>query len=432
MDYEEALAYMQSLHRYGVKLGNERFRELMRRLGDPQRHFPVAHVAGTKGKGSTTVMIAAILQHHGFRVGGYFSPYVYDVRERIQVDGAMVSRPQFASLVTRIAPVVETIAATPYGQTTEFELKTAAGLLHFAESQVDFAAIEVGLGGRLDATNVVEPDSCVITNIGLDHTQILGDTHARIAAEKAGILKPGVPSVTATDEPSALEVIRRTAAERGSPLRWVSRVPEADVRVIDEPDGFTVTTVASTYTGLDTWLRGSYQRLNAACAIAAVEDLARRRGFAVDHDAIRAGLRSAYLPARLETVATSPLVVMDGAHNALAATALAGELAGFRYRRLFLVVGMVVGHPVHTVVDVLAPLAHRVYATRPTWFRGQPAEDVAAAARRWCSDVVIITPPLEAARAALSDAGPDDLVLITGSFYTVGDVSPADLLSTPA
>ena len=434
MDFEQAIDYMQSLRRLGIKLGNERMEALLARLGDPHRGLRCAHVAGTKGKGSTTAMIAAILKAHGFRVGGYYSPYVYDIRERVQVDGDVISRRDFARLVTAIEPHVVELAQTPVGSTTEFELKTTLAFQHFAEQEVDFAAIEVGIGGRLDATNVITPLVSVVTNIGLDHTHILGDTHEKIAAEKAGIIKPGIPAVTATDHPDALATIRCVASARGAPLTRVvrgdapgaGREPTAHVTACG--DGFAVRTPDATYEGLSLRLRGEYQRVNAACAIVAIERMAEAAGFRVNDEAVRAGLRAAYLPGRLDVVCEKPTVVMDGAHNALAAEALAKEIVRLLRGRLLLVVGMASHHPPSSVLEHLAPLAQTVYATRPVCSRGWPEAETADAARGWCRNVEIVTPPLEAARTALAAAGPDDLVLVTGSFYTVGDVHPADLL----
>ena len=428
MTYEQALAYMESLRPVGIKLGNERFQALVDRLGNPQERFPSAHVAGTKGKGSTTAMIAGILRAHGFLVGGYYSPYVYDVRERVIVDGDMIPKRDFARLVAAVRPHIDALAASPLGQTTEFELKTAIAFLYFAERAVDVAAVEVGLGGRLDATNVLTPLVSVITNIGLDHTHILGDTHALIAAEKAGIIKPSVPVITATDEPSALEVIRRIAAERGAPLRLVSREgarsasPDEITWSAEHDERFTVRTASREYAGIHLQLVGLHQRANAACAIGAVEHVADALQWSVDPNAVREGLADVTLPGRFQIVGRRPTVVIDAAHNALSARTTAHEVRRIAHRRLLLVIGMVCGHPPDDVLSVLGPLASRVYATQPITARRAPADEIADAARRYCKDVRIHVPPVQAARAALRDAEPDDLVLITGSFCTVGDV----------
>lgn len=433
MTFQEALEYMQGLRRFGIKLGNERFEALLERTGNPHRAYGIAHIAGTKGKGSTTAMIAALLHAHGARAGGYYSPYVYDVRERVQVDGEMIPHEEFARLVTMLAPHIEALKETELGQTTEFELKTALGFHYFRERAVDYAAVEVGIGGRLDATNVVHPLVCVITNIGLDHTQILGDTHAKIASEKAGIIKHNVPVVTATDEPTALAVIEQTAVEREAPLTRVvhgelnSRPASREIHWLPCGDAFTIRTATREYPRLRPRLRGLYQAANAACAIGALETIAASRGLEIDLEAVHEGLATAYLPARLELIHRAPTVVVDGAHNAMAASALAQEIRRFEYRRLLLVIGMISGHDPAGMLDILAPLAHRVFATRPTWIRGLPEAEVADAARRHCPLVETITPPLEAARAALATAQPEDMVLITGSFYTVGDVPPAEL-----
>jgi dihydrofolate synthase/folylpolyglutamate synthase len=433
MNFDEALNYMQGLRRFGIKLGNERFAALLARLGNPHLRYGVAHVTGTKGKGSTTAFIANILQRHGFRVGGYYSPYVFDVRERAQVDGQMIPREDFARLVTAIRPRVDALAESELGQATEFELKTAVGFAWFAEQEVDFAAVEVGLGGRLDATNVVAPLATVITNVGLDHTHILGDTHAKIAWEKAGIIKPGVPCITAAEVPEALEVIRTRAAELGAPLlevrhdsedaaiRWRETGGTGDMR----PE-FEVQTPRNRYAGLRSGLLGAFQQVNAACAIGAVEQLSAARGFAIQPDAVREGIARTFLPGRMQIVRRGPTLLLDGAHNAIAAQALRDELVKMERERLLLVIGMVAGHEPRGVVDVLAPLAARVYATQPTWSKGLPAEEIARAAQPSCPDVRIFTPPHEAARQALAEAGPNDLVVVTGSFYVVGDVNPAE------
>ena len=425
MDFDEALAYLNGRLRLGVKLGNERFSALLRRLGDPQEQLRVVHVAGTKGKGSTAAMAAGTLQAAGYKVGMYLSPYVYDVRERIQVNGAMISRADFARWVTQIKPHIEALEQTELGPTTEFELKTAIGLCCFAEQAVDYVVLEVGLGGRLDATNVVtRPLVTVITNIGLDHTELLGQTLGEIAGEKAGIIKSGVPCITGVPVGGeAWNVIARVCAEKAAPLLPVS-LPES------EASGLRLTTQRRTLPGLHLRLRGAFQEINAAVALTALDAISGPDAPRISDDAARQGLEAAWVPGRLEQVLTRPTVVLDVAHNEISASALAGALRGQHgadTRRLILVVGLSRHHDPEPFLGPLAALKpDLLIATQPA-FRPRPALDVAQAARR-CGipavQVVDSSVP-DAVNAALSQAGPEDLICVTGSFYTVGDIPPA-------
>jgi dihydrofolate synthase/folylpolyglutamate synthase len=449
MNFEESLHYMEGLLRFGWKLGNERFEALCSRLGNPQERYSVLHVAGTKGKGSTTALAAGILRASGYRVGGYFSPYVYDPCERVQVDGELIPRADFARLVTVIRPHIEALAQTDLGQTTEFELKTALGFLYFAERGVDVACVEVGLGGRLDATNIVKPAVTVITTIGLDHTAQLGDTHALIAAEKAGIVKCGIPCFTAVEHPEAFDVIERIAQQRQAPLTRIRRgpvtVPTHDPALVHWDTAFgpqttaleqaqaeqmapvTVATETCRYAEMEVRMAGLYQRANAACAVAAVERLLADRGARLTEAAVRQALAATTMPGRMECVRLpgGPLVVLDGAHNAMAAEALAGAVAALQIRegthRLLLVVGMLTGHEPEGVLASFAPQAARIYVCQPDWKRARPAEEVVVVAQRYSEYVEVIPSVPEAVNAAISAAGPDDMVLVTGSFYTVGE-----------
>ena len=424
MDYEEALAYLQGRLRLGVKLGNERFLALLHRLGNPQERLRVVHVAGTKGKGSTTAMAASILQAAGYTIGMYLSPYVYDVRERVQINGAMIPREDFARWVTQIQPHIAALEQTDWGPTTEFELKTAVGLCYFAEQAVDYAVLEVGLGGRLDATNVVSrPLVTVITNIGLDHTELLGHTLGEIAGEKAGIVKPGVPCVTGVPAGGeAWEVIARVCAEKNAPLRR-TELPTWD------SEGLSVTTPRRTLAGLHLRLRGAFQELNAAAALTALDAITDAAGPFITDDDARHGLEAAWVPGRLEQVLDHPAVVLDVAHNEISAEALASALRdqhGADKRRLTLVVGLSRHHAPEPFLEPLAALhPARLIATQPA-FRPRPALDIAEAARqRGFSNVEVVGSSIaDAVRAALAEAGPDDLICVTGSFYTVGALPP--------
>ena len=451
MNYESALAYMEGLIGLGWKLGNERFSELCRRLGDPQKSYRIVHVAGTKGKGSTTALSAAILHRAGYRVGAYLSPYVYDVRERVQIDGEMIGRSDFAALVTQVAPVIEELARTEFGPTTEFELKTIIGFLAFVRLAAEFACIEVGLGGRLDATNVVSPMVTVITNIGLDHTQILGDTHELIAAEKAGIIKPGIPCITATDHAGALSVIRAISEERGAPLVCVETAPSAKPTGKAElvtweslpvgrrgwagnARGLRVATQERVYTVPEMALRGAYQRKNAACAIAAAEMALLRAGFGIGglEAAVTQALAETTLPGRLTIVALpgERLVVLDGAHNALAAESLAEALVELKAEkqiaRTVVILGMLTGHDPRPVAEALVTGIERLYVCNPNWRRAIPATELAESiAGVVPEDRMLVVPEVrQAVLLAVRESQPHDMILITGSFYAVGEVSP--------
>lgn len=434
MDYTRAVMYMQSLKRFGIKLGNERFEALLERLGNPHQHLRVIHVAGTNGKGSTSTFIATILQAAGYKVGLYLSPYVFNLRERIQVNGYLIPEADFARLVTWIKPHVEELAQTPLGQVTEFELKTAVGFSCFAEQRVDFAVVEVGLGGRLDATNVVRPLVTAITSIGWDHMDRLGDTLGKIAAEKAGIIKPYAPVVTGVTDPEPLEVIREHAKRASVPLtevkpgRMVIPLPVRTVHwqnegVVQMRQKVSVRTTDRVYRHLSLRLLGKHQCFNAAVAIAAVEALQHAHRVDVPEGAIRTGLEHATMPGRMHIVRRSPTLLLDGAHNVDAVRCLAQAIPEtLRYRRLILVLGMTRGHDPRGVVDTLAPLASYIIFTQPSDRRRRPAVDLSEASTVPLPPYEIIPSVPEAVEHAMNMAEPDDLVVVTGSFYVVGEV----------
>ncbi len=439
MTFDEALELMNGRLRIGWKLGLERFTEFCRRLENPQDRFSVLHLTGTKGKGSTTAMAAALLKECGFCTGAYFSPYVYDVRERVQVNGEPISREDFARILGEIKPILDAMDDSEWGPVTEFELKTALGFRYFAEKQVEFVCLEVGIGGRLDATNIVTPVVSVITNIGLDHTQILGDTHAKIAFEKAGIIKPGVPALTAARNPEALEVILEAAEIRNAPLTQILRERESAVRLpavwwrLEEGDPntapLTVKTPHAVYDHLPVRLLGDYQRENAACALAAVETaLLPQNPFPLTSALARRALSQIALPGRLECFRgkNGALLVLDGAHNGMAAQALASPLASLRKTHgitgVRLVIGMLNGHDASEVVAPLTSGVVKAYVCAPNWKRAQPAEELAGVVRSTVPETQVY-PGVEAAVfSAMQEAAPSEMVLVTGSFYTVGEV----------
>lgn len=444
-EFEKAVSYIHGLVDLRVDMsvdfGLNRFAALCERLGNPQNQLRAIHIGGTNGKGSTTAMVSSILKAAGYKVGTYYSPYVYNIRERVQLGCSPIDEETFVRLVNTIKPQAASVGQTELGHPTEFEVKTALGLLYFVEQKVDFAVLEVGMGGRLDATNIVNPLVSIITNVGMDHMERLGNTIAEIATEKAGIVKQGGHLVTAAFHPDALAVISQTCAERNCTVWRVypptESCPNIRIRPIDYSiasdvsiglpstsciQSFCVEGMNAVYKGLTLQMQGEFQRLNAATAIGAIEVL-QRKGVEIPESSIREGLRTAYIPGRLEVLQTEPTLLIDGAHNPDGALVLARALQTcFKYDRLILVMGMVSGHSVRETVAALAPLADMFYATAPQSTRAMPASEIAEVARIYCDNLLLVEPVSEAVRQAVEVAHRNDLVCVTGSFYTIGEV----------
>jgi len=424
--YAEALAYLDGLIApparprrpyHEVKLA--RMRALLDRLGAPEAGLRCALIAGTKGKGSTAVMLAEILRAAGLRVGLAVKPHLIDYRERIQVDGRMVSRADVARLVRQVQPAVEAGRADDWGPPTYVEATVAMALLAFRRARVDLAIIEVGVGGRLDATNTTDPALSVITPISYDHTELLGSTLTEIAREKAGIIRPGRPVVSARQEPEAQAVLDGAVRAAGAPLILVGRDVTYDVAA-SSLDG-----VAACIRGrrgeyeVRIPLLGRHQAVNAATAVAAAEALIPGD---LDPGAVRRGVAAVRWPARVELIARHPYTIVDVGHNPASMAALRAtlqELLGGR--RLVVVFGMLATKDYHAVTALLAPLASAVVTTTPDNPHALPAADLAAEVRRYTPHAEAIDDRGKAVARARRLAGPDDVLLATGSFYFVGD-----------
>lgn len=408
-------AFLVHLTRFGVKLGLDTISRLLAALGDPHRSFPAVHVAGTNGKGSTVVMLDALLRGLGLRVGRYTSPHMLDFSERIAVQGRPIGDRALVRLAARLANAAADLDPPP----TFFEAATALGFAHFAGldggGAVDAAVMEVGMGGRFDATNVLAPRVCVITNVALEHTAHLGPTVAAVASEKAGIIKPGTPVVTAA-EGEALAMIRDRAAALDAPLYVLGE------RFALEGDGpFTYQGIRTRYGGLTLGLAGAHQRQNAALALAAWE-LFLEPAPAPPEAVARRALAGARWPGRLETVRTHPRVLLDCAHNGAAARVLAHHLSSVEPERpLWLVLGVLADKDFEAFLAPLAPLARHVLLTTPdSPRRGDLAAQAAVAARY---DIGARTYPSVAAAldVATREAAADGRVCVAGSIYTVAE-----------
>ena len=418
MNYPETLAWIHGTERFGSRLGLGRMGRLLHRMGDPHLKVPYIHVAGTNGKGSTTTMIASALTAGGFKTGKFISPFILEFRERMQIDSEMIPEEALAALATRLRPIAEEFKAAG-DPPTEFELVTVLGLTWFAEAGCDIAVLEVGLGGRLDATNIIPPPLvAVITRIDYDHTAILGDTLAAIAGEKCGILKRGSTVICYPDqEEEALAVIRRRAKEEDDPLI----LPDRTVLSVLSAD---LTGSCILYRGQEIFipLPGPHQVLNTITAVEALNALSSSR-FALPPSAIAAGIAAARFPARLELLRQSPPVLVDGAHNPNGGRALCEALKALDLHDLTAVVGMLRDKDCLPVLRMMAPYCARMIITTVPNPRSCPAEEFAELARGVCRDITICPNCEEAARLALATAG-EHGVLVFGSLYLASAVRP--------
>jgi dihydrofolate synthase/folylpolyglutamate synthase len=438
MTYEEALAYWFAQANYEQRapaagdLKLERMRALLSRLGDPHRRLRVVHVAGSKGKGSTSAMLAAILGRAGYRTGLFTSPHLSRHEERFQIDGRPISPAELAQLLTEIRQVVESHRDFAHAPPTFFELATAAGFLHFVRRRVGAAVLEVGLGGRLDSTNVCVPAVSVITSISHDHTHILGDRLPQIAREKAGIVKPGRPAVSGATGAEARAVIEEVCRQRRAPLTELGRHFHYAYRPGRVTDAglvrprVTVTTALRRWPEMEVNLLGEHQAANAAVAVATVEQLVRL-GWHVPDGAVTAGLAGVFWPARLEVVGRRPLVVLDCAHNVASAEALAETLgSSFPPGRRLLVFAGSGDKDTAGMFRVLGPLFARAFVTRfSNNPRSVPPEQLATLwAKASQSPVEVCPTPAEALARARGEAAADDLICVTGSVFLAGEVRP--------
>jgi dihydrofolate synthase/folylpolyglutamate synthase len=428
--YQQALDYLYSfidyetmhLPRSAVNYDLRRVEELLFRLGNPHLAAKSVHIAGTKGKGSVAAMVAAALTASGYTTGLYTSPHLNELRERIRVNGELITEEELMALVEKLKPEVEVVnEKATYGQLTTFELLTALGFAHFKLKGVDFQVVEVGLGGRLDATNVIQPEVCIITSISLDHTDVLGNSLAEIAGEKAGIIKPGSMVVMSPQPDEVAQVIEKTClncdarlVRVGSDVVWQSLGFDSERQLLQ------VRGKLGSYE-LSIPLLGGYQLGNAATAVAALEVLAGK-GFKISRDSIISGLARVSWPGRFQILSHHPLLVVDGAHNPDSARKLKQSLVQyFAFDRAILVIGVSSDKDVAGIISELVSLFDKVIVTRSRHPRAVSLEQLIAAFRRCGVEVQAVEAVSEALSLALSMAGARDLVCVTGSLFVVGE-----------
>ena len=410
---DEHLSALYRLRRFGIKLGLASITRLMRGLGNPQDRFSSIQIAGTNGKGSIAAFLSSVLAHGGYEVGLYTSPHLVRFNERIQINGYPISDND----VARVAEEVQRIY-TQGEPPTFFECATAMALYYFASKKVDWAVLETGMGGRYDATNVVHPEVSIISNISMEHQQYLGNTLAKIAREKAGIIKKDAGVVTGTRQKSALSVIEHVAEENEVPLYRLGK--EIRIRK-DEGGAFTYLGMRRRWSQVKIGLIGDHQVANAALALGALEILLGK-GLHLTDEAIYAGLASTQWPGRLEVLSRNPFILLDGAHNPSAVRTLKKFLENSNaFQRLTMVVGILEDKTWKPMLRDLADVADRMILTRPEYDRAANPHKLASFVRPLKQDLVVIPRLSDAISLALEEASASNAICITGSLYTVGD-----------
>lgn len=418
MNCNEAIEYIHSLEKFGIKPGLERIKALCDVLGNPQNKLKIIHVAGTNGKGSTSTMISNILQKSGYNTGLFISPYVIDFRERIQYNGNMIEHHELAECVEKVKNAAEMLKEIDIFP-TEFEAVTAAAFVYFEKKKCDFVVLEVGLGGRYDSTNLIlAPYASVITSISLDHMNILGNTVEEIAAEKCGIIKFGGATVAYPfQSEGAMAIIKKTCEEKQNKLI----VPDVDsLKIISEKAERTTAVYKNIC--FDLPLTGRHMVYNACTAIEAVKSLARL-GVSVDDEAIIKGISASAMPARIEILRTHPLIVLDGGHNEGCANALSDYIKKFiSDKRIIAVCSLMQDKDYETYLKIIAPYVSTFIATQAPVPRALAAQELCDCASAYCSNSNAVANPHKAVTAALNIAEKDDVILVCGSFYLAGEI----------
>ncbi|MEG6513099.1 folylpolyglutamate synthase/dihydrofolate synthase family protein [Desulforamulus ruminis] len=423
MNYQQAMDYLKELTKFGINLGLDRIEELLRRLDRPQHLLKIIHIGGTNGKGSTSAMVAGILGAAGYRTGLFTSPHLHSYTERFVLGGEPIEEETLARLISEIKPHLDDMVSEGWEHPTEFEVSTALALLYFARERTDFVVLEVGMGGAIDSTNVVMPMVSVITNVTLDHMDYLGQRVEEIAQVKAGIIKPGIPVVTAA-QGSPLEVIRRAAETSNSRLVQVGR----DVSWFPSDHSGNFRTQQFEVMGLfnrypvELPLLGPFQQINAATAVAAVELLFSRLDQPIPFDAVIRGLLRVHWPGRFEVMGGEPTLVIDGAHNHAGAMALKQALQTFfPHRKIIFVLGMLADKERAKVVAELVPLARAVVVTRSNSPRAGDWTQLADYVRKELDQVTLVEDVGSAIKTALAMASPGEVVCVTGSLYMIAE-----------
>ncbi len=440
MNYDEAISYIKNTAKFGSKLGLERTEKILELLGNPHKKIKCIHIAGTNGKGSTTAMVTTILVEAGYKVGSYISPFIEEFEERIQINNTNISKGDLSDIVTEVSKAVGKVVELGHGNPTEFEIITCAGFLYFYKNSIDFAVVEVGIGGRLDSTNVIIPILSIITSVSLDHTLILGDTMDKIAYEKAGIIKERIPVVVFPQQKESEKVIEKICRERKCKL---IKVPKESAVYLGKKNiqhilinsekeemynsNILITQKIEVHTSNNDYiinlsLLGKHQLLNCSVAVHAIEAL-MGQGVKVNKDDIITGLGKVEWPARLEVMNKKPLVVIDGAHNIDGIENLTRSIdMYFDYNKIILILGILADKQVEDMIKTIVPKVSRVIAVTPHNTRAELSQELKGQVEKYTTKCEAIEDYEEAYKKALSYCSDEDLLLVSGSLYMVGDM----------
>jgi dihydrofolate synthase/folylpolyglutamate synthase len=416
--YEQCLSNLFALHRFGIKLGLDTIEKILSDIGRPQQDFKCIHIAGTNGKGSVAALLSTILEAAGYCVGRYTSPHLERFNERICINSKPIDDQAVIAAHDRVR-CVQNLKRQP----TFFEYTTAMAFYEFSRCKVDWGIVETGMGGRLDATNVVSPALCIITNISLEHRLYLGDTIAAICSEKAGIIKSGIPVITGVTQKAAREVIHKVAQHQNAPVYLKGR--DFRCRRSAEP-AFNYYGVNNTWPDLELGLSGAHQVDNAALALAACEILTETHLADLPLQAVRQGIKRASWPGRLEIACDRPHLILDGAHNLMAARVLARHLRRhYQNRNICLVVGVLNDKPCESILKDLSASCGRAVITQPAIDRAIPADRLAAVAKNYFSQIKVIPNVAQAVEFAIQSSKAEDVICVAGSLYVVGEAKAA-------
>ena len=419
----DTLKYLEELRVLGSNYGLERTERLLELLGNPHKSLKLIHIAGTNGKGSTSAILGKILIEHGYKIGYFNSPYLYEIEETIRINEENIKEEEFINLINEIKPFVNQVVKEGFNHPTEFEVLTCIMFLYLYRQKVDFGVIEVGLGGRLDSTNVLTPILSVITSISLDHMNILGNTIEEIAREKSGIIKKGVPVITCNQKNKAIEAITEKALKESSNLIIINpnNYKLLEINKNETINQRVLVNINGKEEVINLSLLGEHQIINLSLAIEAVKELDALNYINLDINKLKTATESVKWKGRLEVLNTNPYIVVDGAHNVDGIKYLRNNIEKyFKYNDLYLILGILADKEVEKMLHIIAPMAKEIYTVTSNSIRATSSEDLKNEVLKYNKNTIAFEDYEEAANYAINKAKKEDLVLASGSLYMIG------------